>query len=94
MKVEVKFKEKTFICESDQPLLFSMQKHGAFMPSSCQSGICHSCLSIVTQGTVPDVAQSGLSETQKKAGYFLPCICKPKEHLEFELAPRKTNPES
>jgi len=94
MKVEVKFQEKTFSCDSDQPLLFSMQQHGAFIPSSCQSGICHSCLSRVTKGNVPDIAQSGLSDAQKEQGFFLPCICKPQEDLEFELALRKTNPAS
>jgi len=90
MTVQVEFDGHTYTCAKDRPLLFTLQEQGAFIPSSCQSGICQTCLCKTTQGKVPDICQHGLTESLKAQGCFLACICKPTEDLSITLA-NKTN---
>ncbi len=90
MTVQVEFEGKAYTCAKDRPLLFTLQEQGAFIPSSCQSGICQTCLCKVIQGKVPDICQQGLHESLKAQGCFLACICKPTQDLSITLA-NKTN---
>ena len=84
--VQVQFNGKTYTCDKNRPLLFTLQEQGAFIPSSCQNGFCQACLSKVTQGSVPEASQQGLSTLLIEQDCFLPCICKPQTDFSFELA--------
>jgi len=86
MTVEVNYQGKTYTCAKNRPLLFTMQEQGVVIPYSCQQGICQSCLTKVVRGKVPASSQIGLTDEQKKHGYFLPCVCKPEEDLDLEPA--------
>ncbi|HIP07152.1 MAG TPA: 2Fe-2S iron-sulfur cluster binding domain-containing protein [Mariprofundaceae bacterium] len=89
--IKVQYKEKTYTCDSNRTLLFTMNEQGAMIPHSCQQGLCQSCLTQVVKGKVSETSQVGLSDKQKEQGYFLPCVCKPQEDLILEPA-RKLSP--
>ncbi|MDQ7003015.1 MAG: FAD-binding oxidoreductase, partial [Ghiorsea sp.] len=86
MTVQIKFQDKTYACAKDRPILLTMQEQGAVIPSSCQNGFCHVCLSKVVKGKAPESAQQGLSDNLIKQGCFLPCVCKPDQDLTMEVA--------
>ena len=88
MSVQVTYQGKVYTCDKKRPLLFTMQEQGAVIPHSCQQGICQSCLCKATEGAIPKSSQIGLTDKQKVQNYFLPCVCKPSENLEIELAKR------
>lgn len=89
--VQVQLNGKTYACDTNRPLLFTLNEQGAMVPQSCQQGICQSCLTQVVKGKVSETSQIGLSDKQKEQGYFLPCVCKPQEDLTLEPA-RKLSP--
>jgi len=86
MTIQVTFKEKTYHCVSNRPLLSTLLEQGAFVPYSCQGGLCQACMCKVTQGTVPTESQQPLDKHLQEQGCFLPCICKPSEDMDIELA--------
>jgi len=86
MTIQVTFKEKTYHCDSARPLLATLLEQGAFVPYSCQGGLCQACMCKVTQGEVPTKSQEPLDKHLQEQGCFLPCICKPYEDISIELA--------
>ena len=86
MTIQVTFKEKTYDCDSNRPLLSTLLEQGAFVPYSCQGGLCQACMCKVTQGEVPAQSQEPLDKHLQEQGCFLPCICKPSEDISIELA--------
>ncbi|MDQ6978063.1 MAG: FAD-binding oxidoreductase [Ghiorsea sp.] len=90
MNIQVTFKEKTYGCDSSRPLLSTLLEQGAFVPYSCQGGLCQACMCKVTKGKVPSQSQEPLEQHLQAQGCFLPCICKPNEDISIELA-TKTN---
>ena len=86
MTIHVTFKEKIYHCDNDRPLLSTLLEQGALVPYSCQGGLCQACMCKVTQGTVPTESQAPLDKHLQEQGCFLPCICKPSEHISIELA--------
>ena len=54
---------------------------GFEIPHACQAGACQACKMQVTQGALPQAAQAGLSQAEKKLGYFLSCLCTPTEEI-------------
>ena len=78
---KITYEGKQFDCEEDQTVLDCLARHGVTYPSSCQNGICQTCLMHAVEGTVPVEAQKGLKETLKLQNYFLACTCKPTEDL-------------
>ena len=64
----------------------SLTRHGMLIPSSCQSGVCQTCITKAVKGTPPVESQQGLKDTLAKQNYFLACICKPTEDMELSVA--------
>lgn len=58
---------------------------GLSVASSCRAGACQACLVQATRGTPPAVAQQGLKESLRLAGYFLACQARPDSDLEVSL---------
>ena len=56
-----------------ESVLDALLKNGYEVPHGCRSGICQSCMMVSKDGIVPEQAQTGLTESQKKSGYFLSC---------------------
>jgi CDP-4-dehydro-6-deoxyglucose reductase len=54
---------------------------GVEVAHSCKAGICGSCMMRATEGGLPEKAQSGLRDSWKMQGYFLPCVCLPDSDL-------------
>ncbi len=73
---QVQFGGKMIEWRPEESLLDCLERHGAGVPSSCRSGVCHSCLVKATAGVPPEAAQHGLRETWRAQGLFLACMCR------------------
>jgi len=81
----ITFKGKDYTCEKDETVLACLMRQGAFVPYSCQSGVCQSCMLKAVKGTPPAAAQVGLKDTLVEQEYFLACMCKPEQDLEVAV---------
>ena len=62
----------------NQTLLDSMEQGGLQWPSSCRSGSCRTCLSVLLQGEVRyEMDWPSLSPEEKAEGCVLPCVAYP-----------------
>lgn len=77
---------------SNSPLLDSLLSEKAFVPHSCRSGYCHSCLMKAEKGKPPAHSQKSLNLNQTSQGYFLACQCLPDQDMEISLAKRTRIP--
>lgn len=68
-----------------ESLLVACERAGVPVTPSCRAGACQSCLMRATSGTPPTGAQAGLKPAHKIQGYFLACICHPREELSCEV---------
>lgn len=66
-------------------VLDALLEAGVPAPHACRSGVCQSCLMQAVEGRPPAEAQQGLKETQRVQGYFLACICHPRDDLKVTL---------
>ena len=80
------FEEQSYACEEGESVLDCLMRHGVLLPSSCQSGVCQTCMMHAVDGDIPEEAQKGLKDTLKVQGYFLACVCKPHEDMEIRQA--------
>lgn len=83
--VKLVYEGKTFDCRDNETVLEALLRQGQNPPFSCRNGSCLVCLQRCTQGAVPEQAQRALRPTLQKAGYFLPCKCRPT--TDMEIAP-------
>ena len=62
----------------DESIIEALARHGVFVETSCEQGICGTCLTGVKAGT-PDHRDMYLSENEKKKNdQFLPCCSRSK----------------
>ena len=82
-KIKVEFKKKTysFLCPDDQDIISAAIANGIDLPSSCCSGVCTSCASMVFEGSVEQEDAMGLNEDLKEKGFALLCVAHPKSDL-------------
>jgi len=88
----ITFEGHDYECNQDETILESLTRHGLLIPSSCQSGVCQTCLSKAVKGTPPKEAQKGLKDTLAAQNYFLACICKPTEDMTLASANSMNQP--
>lgn len=69
---------------SDQSVLSCAKKAGVRIPSSCANGVCGTCKSKLTSGTVDMNHNGGIRQREIDAGFFLPCCSKPLSDLIIE----------
>ena len=50
IKVELEKKTYVFLCAEDQDIISAAKANGIDLPSSCCSGVCTSCASMVING--------------------------------------------
>jgi len=79
----LKYQGRDIYSREGESVLDAMLRHGISIPFSCRNGICHVCLQRCTQGTVPHVAQHGLSAELSEQGYFMACKCVPLADMEI-----------
>ena len=81
----IEFEEDRCDCNPGETLLECLDRHNCPPPSSCQSGLCHTCLMRCVEGTPPQSSQNGLQPGLVKQGYFLPCVCHPEGNMKIIL---------
>jgi len=63
---------------ADESIIEALARHDVFIETSCEQGICGSCLTSILEG-VPEHRDLYLSEQEKKANnQFLPCCARAK----------------
>lgn len=80
---EIKYQGKTYNCRQGESVLEAFLRQGVNLPFSCRSGVCQVCLQRATAGELPEGAQKGLKDSLAAKNYFLPCVCRPEQDLEF-----------
>ena len=81
IKVELEKKTYVFICPEDQDVISAARANGIDLPSSCCSGVCTSCASMVIKGSVEQEDAMGLNDDLKAKGFALLCVAHPKSDL-------------
>lgn len=72
---------EVFDIPADEPVTRALDKHGVFIPVSCEEGICGTCLTGVVQG-IPDHRDSYLTDDEHAANdQFTPCCSRSKTPL-------------
>jgi len=85
MSKRIRYEGHDFECRDGETVLDALLRHGQNPPFSCRSGSCLVCLQRCVAGSATDASQRALKSSLQRAGYFLPCKCKPAEDM--ELAP-------
>lgn len=80
---EIKYQGKTYTCRQGESILEAFLRQGVNLPFSCRSGVCQVCLQRAVSGQLPEGAQKGLKDSLAAKNYFLPCVCRPEQDLEF-----------
>ncbi len=78
----VGYKQERFVLHERETVLDALLRNGVEVPHSCRSGACRSCTMVATAGSVPEPAQTGLREVERRQGMFLACLCRPEGDLE------------
>ena len=81
IKVELERKMHVFLCPEDQDIISAAKDNGIELPSSCCSGVCTSCASMVLEGSVEQEDAMGLNDDLKGKGFALLCVAYPKSDL-------------
>ncbi|MEE9383946.1 MAG: 2Fe-2S iron-sulfur cluster binding domain-containing protein [Nannocystaceae bacterium] len=74
----VRVRDAQLAMVSGETVLECLERNGYAIPSSCRAGTCRTCLARATLGEVPAAAHVGLRPAEIEAGYFLPCVCRPR----------------
>ena len=77
----ITFEDKTFPLSEGESVLECLVRGGHEIPSSCRSGVCHSCMLRASSGDISAAAQKGLKDAYRVQGYFLACCCYPEGDL-------------
>jgi len=67
--------------DGQQLLLDQAEQAGVAIPYSCRSGRCGRCKVKLVDGNVKTLNDEGLSDSEKEAGYILPCSTIPESDL-------------
>ena len=81
IKVEVDNKTFTFLCPENKDIITAAKDEGIDLPSSCCSGVCTSCASMINSGLVDQDDAMGLNEDLWENGFALLCVAYPKSDL-------------
>ena len=81
IKVELEKKTIVFLCSEDQDIISAAKANGIDLPSSCCSGVCTSCASMIIDGSVEQEDAMGLNDDLERKGFALLCVAYPKSDL-------------
>ena len=81
IKVEIDQKTHIFSCPIDQDIVSAAKANGIDIPSSCCSGVCTSCASLIIDGSVEQEDAMGLNDELQEKGFALLCVAYPKSDL-------------
>jgi len=77
MTSRITFEGQEYECRSGETVLDALLRQGQNPPFSCRNGSCLVCLQRCVDGVPSPASQRALRPTLVRAGYFLPCKCKP-----------------
>ena len=77
IKVEADKNTYNFLCPEDKDIVSAAKDAGISLPSSCCSGVCTSCASMIKDGLVQQDDAMGLNEELRENGYALLCVAYP-----------------
>ena len=80
-KIELENKTYAFICPESQDIVSAAKANGLDLPSSCCSGVCTSCASLVISGSLEQEDAMGLNDELREKGFALLCVAYPKSDL-------------
>ena len=85
--IKVQFDEKifAFTCSGDQDIISAARINGIDLPSSCCSGVCTSCASVIIDGIIEQEDAMGLNDDLKEKGFALLCVAYPKSDLNIVI---------
>jgi len=83
-RVEFAKTRRVLDCPEDSTVLDAARKAGIRLPSSCAKGLCGTCKSKVTKGTVSMTHAGGIRQREIDAGMALLCCSKPTSDLVVE----------
>jgi len=78
--------QNSYECEANETVLQCLERNDCAPPSSCRSGMCHTCMMRSIEGLPPPNSQSGLKESLQQRNYFLPCVCIPTNDMQLAYA--------
>ena len=81
IKVELDKKTFTFLCPEDKDIISAAKDMGIDLPSSCCSGVCTSCASMIKDGSIEQDDAMGLNEDLREKGFALLCVAYPRSDL-------------
>ncbi len=81
IKVKSYKKTNVFSFSDYQDIITAAKNNGIDLPSSCCSGVCTSCASMVIDGSVEQEDAMGLNDDLKEKGFALLCVAYPKSDL-------------
>ncbi len=81
----LRFDGQDIACADGQTVLDALLAAGHTVPHFCKNGLCLTCQMRSRHGPVPEAAQTGIKDTLKAQGYFLPCLCSPAGDLDVAL---------
>lgn len=82
---QVVFDDQTVSVDQEELVLDALLREGHPIPFGCRGGACQSCLMVCDSGTIPEKAQLGLNDAQKKLNYFMSCQCVPEGDMAVRL---------
>lgn len=82
---QITFEENSYACAEGETVLQCLTHNGIGIPSSCQAGVCQTCLMQAVGSAPPEDSQKGLKDTLKAQGYFLSCACVPEGDMEVSV---------
>ncbi len=85
--IKVQFEQKTlsFLCPEDQDIISAAKMNGIDLPSSCCSGVCTDCASMILEGSVDQEDAMGLNDDLREKGFSLLCVAYPKSDLNIVI---------
>jgi len=83
-RVEFAKTRRVLECPEDTTVLDAARKAGIRLPSSCAKGLCGTCKSKITAGTVSMAHAGGIRQREIDAGMALLCCSKPTSDLVIE----------
>ncbi|HVI01340.1 MAG TPA: FAD-binding oxidoreductase [Enhygromyxa sp.] len=79
----IAYQGKRFTLLDNETVLDGLLRNGVEIPHACRSGVCRSCTMVASAGPLPEAAQAGLREVERRHGMFLACLCRPQGDLEL-----------
>ncbi|MDO8953327.1 MAG: FAD-binding oxidoreductase [Gammaproteobacteria bacterium] len=74
----ITYDNNQYLLQDNESILSCLKRNGVEYPSSCQAGICQSCLIKAPIANRVDASwQNGIQDTLKAQNYFLACLAKP-----------------